>query len=98
MVTILARCCLCAGASGSISRELEIAIEKMNTFNAWQIDAEAKRVLEAVGITNLNQKVGQLSGTADQHLFTAGDGPCFVCCCFDMCRQSREPQIFRVVA
>lgn len=38
-----------------------MAIEKMNTFNAWEIDAEAKRVLEAVGITDLNAKVDQVS-------------------------------------
>jgi hypothetical protein len=31
-------------------QELEAAIEKMNTYNAWEIDAEAKRILEAVGI------------------------------------------------
>ncbi len=45
------------------AQELEVAIEKMNTFNAWEIDAEAKRVLEAVGITDLNAKVDQVSAT-----------------------------------
>lgn len=37
-------------ASGSITKDLEKAIDKMNTFNAWEIDAEAKRLLNAVGI------------------------------------------------
>ncbi|KAG2438575.1 hypothetical protein HXX76_005125 [Chlamydomonas incerta] len=49
-------------ADGAVSKELEVAIEKMNTFNAWEIDAEAKRVLEAVGITDLNVCVDNLSG------------------------------------
>jgi hypothetical protein len=43
-------------------QELEVAIEKMNTFNAWEIDGEAKRVLEAVGITDLNAIVDQVGG------------------------------------
>lgn len=55
-------CFLPAAADGSITKELEAAIEKMNTYNAWEIDAEAKRVLEAVGIPDPNQKVGSLSG------------------------------------
>ena len=29
----------------------------MNTYNAWEFDAEAKRVLEAVGITDLSKKI-----------------------------------------
>ena len=36
--------------SVTLSKELESAIEKMNTYSAWEIDAEAKRMLEAVGI------------------------------------------------
>ncbi|GIL85565.1 hypothetical protein Vretifemale_14058 [Volvox reticuliferus] len=51
-----------ATATGAVTKELEVAIEKMNTFNAWEIDAEAKRVLEAVGITDLNAAVDKLSG------------------------------------
>lgn len=43
-------------------QELESAIERMNTLNAWEIDAEAKRVLEAVGITDLNMPADKLSG------------------------------------
>ncbi|PNW81895.1 hypothetical protein CHLRE_06g265100v5 [Chlamydomonas reinhardtii] len=51
-----------ATANGAVTKELEVAIEKMNTFNAWEIDAEAKRVLEAVGITDLSACVDNLSG------------------------------------
>ena len=32
----------------------------MNMYNAWEIDAEAKRVLEAVGITDLNAPVDKV--------------------------------------
>eukprot|EP00798_Chlamydomonas_sp_ICE-L_P006245 gene6245-2869_t len=51
-------------AGGSITKELEAAIDKMNVYNAWEIDSEAKRVLEAVGIPEamFNQPVEKLSG------------------------------------
>ncbi|GLC41037.1 hypothetical protein PLESTB_000950000 [Pleodorina starrii] len=53
---------LATADGGAVTKELELAIEQMNTLNAWEIDAEAKRVLEAVGITDLNAPVDKLSG------------------------------------
>ncbi|KAG2502161.1 hypothetical protein HYH03_000648 [Edaphochlamys debaryana] len=49
-------------AHGAVTKELEVAIERMNTYNAWEIDADAKRILEAVGITDLTAPVDKLSG------------------------------------
>jgi hypothetical protein len=31
----------------------------MNTHNAWQVDGEARRLLEAVGLTDPNMLVGR---------------------------------------
>jgi ATP-binding cassette subfamily F protein uup len=44
------------------AQDLEAAIERMNSYNAWGIDAEAKRLLEAVGIIDANQSVDGVSG------------------------------------
>jgi hypothetical protein len=33
----------------------------MTSYNAWEIDAEAKRLLEAVGILDVNQSVDGVS-------------------------------------
>ncbi|KAL6746405.1 P-loop containing nucleoside triphosphate hydrolase protein [Haematococcus lacustris] len=51
-------------ASGKVTKELEVAIERMNTYNAWELDSEAKRVLEAVGLGEqlLATQVSALSG------------------------------------
>lgn len=49
-------------AGGGITRELERAIEQMDALNAWEVDAEARRVLEVVGMKDPSVKVGQLSG------------------------------------
>ncbi len=43
-------------------QELEVAIDKMNAHNAWQIDADAKRLLEAVGITDPSVSVDAVGG------------------------------------
>ncbi|KAG1674033.1 hypothetical protein FOA52_000339 [Chlamydomonas sp. UWO 241] len=53
-----------AGDSGEVTKDLEVAIDRMNSTSAWEIDAEAKRVLEAVGIPGkmLQAKVSGLSG------------------------------------
>ncbi|GFR43243.1 hypothetical protein Agub_g4303 [Astrephomene gubernaculifera] len=51
-----------AAAQSRITKDLEVAIERMNTLNAWEVDAEAKRVLEAVGITDMAASVDQMSG------------------------------------
>ncbi|EFJ52913.1 hypothetical protein VOLCADRAFT_86383 [Volvox carteri f. nagariensis] len=60
-----------ATANGALTKDLEVAIEKMNTYNAWEIDGEAKRVLEAVGITDLNapvDKVREPTNHMDVHM------------------------------
>ncbi|MEW5303767.1 MAG: hypothetical protein WDW36_006426 [Sanguina aurantia] len=53
-----------ASATGdSLSKELAAAIEKMDALNAWEVDAEAKRVLDAVGILAIsNSLCEKLSG------------------------------------
>ncbi|KAF5829440.1 P-loop containing nucleoside triphosphate hydrolase protein [Dunaliella salina] len=53
-----------AAKGGRANKELEAAIEKMNAYNAWEVDAEAKRVLEAVGIKEelMGVSVDTLSG------------------------------------
>ncbi len=44
-------------------QELEDAIEAMNTHNGWELDAELKRVLEAVGLgQHIQARVSALSG------------------------------------
>ena len=43
-------------------RDLVAAIERMDALGGWEIDAEARRVLEAVGMRDVNQGVGSLSG------------------------------------
>ncbi|GAX75302.1 hypothetical protein CEUSTIGMA_g2747.t1 [Chlamydomonas eustigma] len=61
-------------ADGAITKELEAAIDKMNTYNAWEIDAEAKRILEAVGIPShlLGTTVAKLSGGQRKRVALAG--------------------------
>eukprot|EP00775_Hariotina_reticulata_P003188 gene3188-3466_t len=51
-----------AAAGSVVTPQLESAIEAMNTHNAWQVDGEARRLLEAVGLRDPNMQVGQLSG------------------------------------
>lgn len=60
-----------ANANGRITPDLESAIERMNTYNAWQVDAEAKRLLDAVGLTNPNATVNALSGGQRRRLALA---------------------------
>ncbi len=49
-------------AAGGMTPQLESSIEKMNALNAWHVDAEAKRVLEAVGVRDPNMLLENLSG------------------------------------
>ncbi len=60
-------------------QELELAIERMNTFQAWEADAEAKRVLEAVGIKEamFSTKVLRESRREERHTAAAHTA----CCC-----------------
>eukprot|EP00879_Flechtneria_rotunda_P011674 GHRR01012194.1.p1 GENE.GHRR01012194.1~~GHRR01012194.1.p1 ORF type:complete len:625 (+),score=273.22 GHRR01012194.1:471-2345(+) len=60
-----------SAAAGGITPELEAAIEAMNTHNAWQVDSKAHRILEAVGLTDPNVKVGKLSGGQRRRLALA---------------------------
>jgi ATP-binding cassette subfamily F protein uup len=46
-----------AAASGGVTPELGAALEKMNSLNAWEVDSEARRMLEAVGLHDPNAKV-----------------------------------------
>lgn len=54
--------CMLACMLPCMLQELEQALERMNALNAWEIDAEAKRVLEAVGIKDLALRTDKLSG------------------------------------
>lgn len=38
------------------------AEQKMNAENAWQVDVQIKTILNKLGLTNLEQKIGELSG------------------------------------
>ncbi|MDO4177748.1 MAG: ABC-F family ATP-binding cassette domain-containing protein [Phascolarctobacterium sp.] len=46
--------------------------QKMDTQFAWQLESEAKAVLTQLGITNLNQKMGELSGGQRKRVALAG--------------------------
>ena len=46
-----------AAAAGGVTPELGVALEKMNNLNAWEVDAEARRMVEAVGLKDANAKV-----------------------------------------
>jgi len=60
-----------AAAAGGVTPELGVALEKMNNLNAWEVDAEARRMLEAVGLKDANAKVGNLSGGQRRRLALA---------------------------
>jgi hypothetical protein len=45
-----------------VTPELAAAIDRMNVLNAWGVDSEAKRMLDAVGLTDPNAKVGLAVG------------------------------------
>ncbi|WP_353095411.1 ABC-F family ATP-binding cassette domain-containing protein [Tissierella praeacuta] len=44
------------------SEEILRLTEKMDEANAWDLESEAKAVLTQLGITNFNEKIGNLSG------------------------------------
>lgn len=44
------------------SEEILKLIEEMDNANAWDLENEAKSVLTKLGITNFNEKIGNLSG------------------------------------
>ncbi|WIA12397.1 hypothetical protein OEZ85_012443 [Tetradesmus obliquus] len=58
-------------AGGAITPQLEAAIEAMNTHNAWEVDSDARRILEAVGLKDPNAIVGKLSGGQRRRLALA---------------------------
>lgn len=45
-----------------IQKQFTKAQQKMDTENAWNADASAKRILSILGITNMEQKIGEMSG------------------------------------
>ncbi|KAF6262123.1 P-loop containing nucleoside triphosphate hydrolase protein [Scenedesmus sp. NREL 46B-D3] len=58
-------------AGGGITPQLEAAIEAMDTHNAWEVDSDARRILEAVGLKDPNAAVGRLSGGQRRRLALA---------------------------
>ena len=46
--------------------------EQMDRQGAWQLESEAKAILTKLGITNFNQKVGELSGGQRKKIALAG--------------------------
>lgn len=55
-----------AAAGSVVTPQLESAIEAMNTHNAWQVDGEARRLLEAVGLRDPNMQVGRANGMPEE--------------------------------
>ncbi|MGT2887426.1 ABC-F family ATP-binding cassette domain-containing protein [Streptococcus didelphis] len=53
---------LMADYSEARQEELEKLISEMDRNNVWSLESEVKTVLSKLGITNLQQKVGELSG------------------------------------
>ncbi len=44
---------------------------KIDTLNLWDLESEAKTILTKLGITNFNQKMGELSGGQKKRVFLA---------------------------
>ncbi|UJF14797.1 ABC-F family ATP-binding cassette domain-containing protein [Jeotgalibaca sp. MA1X17-3] len=44
------------------------AEQKMNAENAWQADVQIKTILNKLGLTNLEQKIGELSGSQQKRV------------------------------
>ena len=51
-----------AQSAAGISQRLEKALAEMDRLDAWNFEQSAKRVLTQLNLTNLNQKMCQLSG------------------------------------
>jgi ATP-binding cassette subfamily F protein uup len=43
-------------------RDIEVAMERMNHLNAWDFELRIKQILSELKITNLHQRIGELSG------------------------------------
>ncbi len=55
----------------SLNKKLEEAIHKIDSLNAWDFESRIKEVLSRLKISNINQKVGELSGGQRKRLALA---------------------------
>lgn len=55
----------------SLNKKLEVAIHKIDSLNAWDFESRIKEVLSRLKISNINQKVGELSGGQRKRLALA---------------------------
>ncbi len=56
---------------GDNEKEMQEAIEQMDFYKAWDYEAKIKQILTQLKITNLKQKVGELSGGQKKRLAIA---------------------------
>jgi ATP-binding cassette subfamily F protein uup len=54
-----------------LNKKLEVAIHKIDSLNAWDFESKIKEVLSRLKISNINQKVGELSGGQRKRLALA---------------------------
>ena len=60
------------GSGGDGGAALQAAIERMDALNAWELDTEARRLLEAVGLPDPGAPIAGLSGGQLRRLALAG--------------------------
>ncbi len=56
----------------NLQHKLMLLSAEMDAIGAWQIESEAKAILQKLGISNFNQKVSQLSGGQRKKIALAG--------------------------
>lgn len=56
----------------SLNEKLIELQSKIDILNLWDLESEAKNILTRLGITNFNQKMGELSGGQKKRVFLAG--------------------------
>ena len=57
--------------SSGLEKEMQQAIEKMDFYKAWDYESQIKHILTELKITDLTQKVGELSGGQKKRLAIA---------------------------
>ncbi|KAI8472336.1 MAG: P-loop containing nucleoside triphosphate hydrolase protein [Monoraphidium minutum] len=60
-----------ASAGDRVTPELQSAIERMDAMQAWEVDSEARRLLEAIGLPDPNAPASGLSGGQRRRLALA---------------------------